>query len=390
MERIAIYGIGGLYNYGCEAIIRGTVTFIRKRYPDSEITYYSRHYYYDKKQIADLDIVVKDIGKVPTIWRRVISKIIDISQIPIVPFLQKEFQQIINESDIIFSVGGDIYSVPAYLRSKNKYRYVNAMVEFGKLAKQYKKTVIIYGASIGPFGDYDKARKYYLEHLQEVDEIYCREHNSIAYLDKMGININVNFSPDPAFLIDYNTKLDFNADYIGVNLSELAFKELYGEVSDKTMSGVCKILAEISQKLNMPLMLIPHVFSPTTECDNDYIFLEKIYNQLKNTWRIEVLLVKSEGFIDAKSYLSQCRFVICARMHCAVNAVTIGVPAIFLSYSIKSRGMASFIYGDEHWMLPLNKIYDELVPLATEMNEQASEIKSCIHLKLKSIHDLYK
>ena len=26
--RIALYGIGGLYNYGCEAIVRGTVSIL--------------------------------------------------------------------------------------------------------------------------------------------------------------------------------------------------------------------------------------------------------------------------------------------------------------------------------------------------------------------------
>ena len=29
-KNVAIYGIGGLYNFGCEAILRGTVKYIKK------------------------------------------------------------------------------------------------------------------------------------------------------------------------------------------------------------------------------------------------------------------------------------------------------------------------------------------------------------------------
>ena len=40
--RIALYGIGGLYNYGCEAIVRGTVSIIRQIASDVQIVYYSK------------------------------------------------------------------------------------------------------------------------------------------------------------------------------------------------------------------------------------------------------------------------------------------------------------------------------------------------------------
>ena len=386
MEKIAIYGVGGLYNYGCEAIIRGTVKFIRKKYPNSQITYYSKCYDYDKKQISDLGIVVKNIGSTHRLWRKIISKTIDIFRIPIVPFLENEFKQILKESDIIFSVGGDIYSVPAHLRGQSRYRYVNPMVEFGKLAKINKKTLIIYGASIGPFGEYNTARRYYMDHLREVDQIYCREYKSIEYLKSLGVRDNVEFLPDPAFFIDNSDMgLEFSNSYVGINLSELSFKELYGDVNDDTISKLCCTLKTLSQDLNLKLMLIPHVFSPTTVYDNDYIFLERIYSRLRNEHQVNAVLVVPTGFMDVKKHLSKCRFVICARMHCAVNAVTIGVPAIFLSYSVKAKGMASFIYGDEHWMLPLEEINSRLIPLAMEMNSKADDIKQCIKFKLKKV-----
>ena len=64
MKRIAIYGIGGLYNYGCEAIIRGTVSFIKHIFGENcVITYYSRNYDYDKKITDDLEIKIVNIER---------------------------------------------------------------------------------------------------------------------------------------------------------------------------------------------------------------------------------------------------------------------------------------------------------------------------------------
>lgn len=57
MRKIALYGIGGLYNYGCEAIIRGTTKLIRGAFPDAQISYYTPDVT-DLDRIADLDINV--------------------------------------------------------------------------------------------------------------------------------------------------------------------------------------------------------------------------------------------------------------------------------------------------------------------------------------------
>ena len=54
--RIALYGIGGLYNYGCEAIVRGTVSIIRQIASDVQIVYYSKRADEDRIKIVDLGI----------------------------------------------------------------------------------------------------------------------------------------------------------------------------------------------------------------------------------------------------------------------------------------------------------------------------------------------
>ena len=56
MERVLLIGISGTYNYGCEAIIRGTVNIIRAVNPRAEIAYASYNYEDDKHRLKDCDI----------------------------------------------------------------------------------------------------------------------------------------------------------------------------------------------------------------------------------------------------------------------------------------------------------------------------------------------
>ena len=151
--RIAIYGIGGLYNYGCEAIIRGSVEFIRRKYSNPEITYYSRSFLEDMSLAKELGINIVSIERKSNLIKKCISKLIDITELPIVPFFTEEFKLIVDNSDVVFSVGGDIYTIPKYLRERKHYRYVNYLVKFGEYALEHSVEVVIYGASIGPFGE---------------------------------------------------------------------------------------------------------------------------------------------------------------------------------------------------------------------------------------------
>lgn len=389
MKKIALYGIGGLYNYGCEAIVRGTVANIRSINENCKITYYSKFYEYDKEQIKDLNIEVVNIESKKRLYKRVIGKVIDILGVNILPFNKREYNKVIDENDIIFSIGGDIYSIPKYMRERNTYRYINKMVEFGELAKKRGKKVVIYGASIGPFGDYIKAKNYFINHLKKVDLIVCRENYSLDYLKELGLSENLIFLPDPAYWIENKKRNNNSKTYIGINLSALSIHEIYGSIDEETIKKLSKLIEEINQKTGLSIMLIPHVYSPFDKFDNDYEFLNKIYENLPREVKEYTKIVNPKSFIDVKRYLSECKLVVAARMHCAVNAITESIPTIFLSYSIKSKGMAEFIYGGLDWFLELNKIDDELLNLILELNNKANIIKEELDEKNKKINKCF-
>lgn len=391
MIKVAIYGIDGLYNYGCEAIIRGTVNFIRMQNADVQITYYSKNYLQDIKQIADLNIIVKNIESSETFYKKIVKKLVKILKFPFIPFLKPEFNEILSESDIVYSVGGDIYSIPKYRRENKKYEYLNKMIEFGKAAQKLNKQFVIYGASIGPFGEYKKAIEYYKNNLKTANRIICREYETIEYLKKIGITSNVCFLPDPAFIVESSGAISKSSgNFIGINLSELSFREIYGHHDfDEKIKHIATILSSISIKIERPLLFIPHVFSNVSHIDNDYKFMISIYNFLEDGVKENSLIVKPNSYIDTKKYINQCQFVIAARMHCAINSITELTPAIFLSYSVKSKGMANLIYGNDDSILPLYEI-EKLYDLSIRFEKDLFEKSERINMFLKEVVGYYE
>jgi colanic acid/amylovoran biosynthesis protein len=379
VRRVGIYGIFGLYNYGCEAILRGTVDFVRRLFGnDCSIVYYSRNYQEDKRIADELKISIVSISRRSTFLSKCCSKMIDILQIQITPFYKAEFERIIRESDVVMLVGGDLYTLPAYLRKRKRYRYVNYLVEFGNRAMKKGKSIMIYGASIGPFGEYRKALFYYKEHFKKVNAIICREQISVDYLKTLGIKDNVTMLPDPAFLVKDPQKMYIEKKYIGINMSEFSLRELYGSVGEDVILKLSTLLENLYLNTGKPLMFIPHVIHPAEKSDDDVAFLSKVFEKLPDKVKEESIFVKPESFLDTKHYLKQCVIAICARMHCAVNAITVHTPALFLVYSTKALGMAEYVYGNREWCVSFCDIEEKLGEKVKDMLENVEALQNQI------------
>lgn len=386
---VALYGIGGLYNYGCEAIVRGAVYLIREVAPSANITYYSKRAYDDRVIISDLNINVVQLDITVSLIARILNRLFRITNIPYRVGI-KSYNQILDNSNVIFSIGGDIYTIPAHKRSANRYEYYKELVQFGEKALKNNKKLIIYGASIGPFGRYKKANNYYFNHLKKVNLIVAREKECVEYLAQNGISDNVCFMPDPAFAVQLSNPSDSKPEYIGINLSPLSLNELYGGVSDNLIESYAKIISSIIRKTGMKVILIPHVFSPVNKCDNDLWFMERIYDRFDIETKDMVNICKPSSFIDAKNILKSCRFLISARMHCAINAVCEGIPTIFLSYSQKAKGMCNFVYGNELCLVSLKDFEVEIFKAIDFIINNEKEIKDYLIERIKQIRLMCK
>lgn len=382
--KIGLYGIQGVYNFGCEAIVRGAYKFFKTIYPESEIFYYSYSYKDDSERLKDLNIKIREVIVAPSLVNKIEYNIQKKMNCNHRVFLYNA-QHIIDSMDVVVSIGGDIYTIPEIVREKRKYCYYNSLVDFCDVAIKNGKDVVVYGASIGPWGKNKKALEYYVRALKKYKLIICRESESIKYLNKLGIN-NVVFFPDPAFSIRDKSVFE-SKQYIGVNLSPLSLKEIYGNYDEKYILNLAMVLDELFKTYNMKLMFIPHVIS-SSETDNDLIFMKKIQDKMK--FKDKVVFADSDnGFIGVKKDVKKCYLVISARMHCAINAIDENVPVIFLSYSQKSVGMCKYVYGNDEFCINLKSIDNCLLDKVQEVIDKNDYLVEYLKKRNNEIQKYY-
>ncbi|MCE7700037.1 MAG: polysaccharide pyruvyl transferase family protein [Methanobacterium paludis] len=373
---IGLYGIAGVYNYGCEAIVRGTEIILHKKWPDAHIKYASLRPEDDKKRLkgCDVEIISRKIHRFGSIHRfnGLIAYQTGL-------YFKKPFQEDlkwIEDCDVIFSIGGDLYTIPNNYKEPKK-KYYNSLIHFGEAVKAHEKKFVIWGASIGPFEGYPKAKKAFVNQLCQADFIISREPVTTRYLKSLGIK-NVTECADPAFAVPKPKDIKKNdlhpKVHIGINLSPLSssysFKSNMNDVIKKQADLVTSLIKEFDAQVT----LIPHVVCDFDVNDDDLRYLKQIKSQIDIDVKDHVDLIENDiGFLGTKEILSNCDVVIAARMHCAINAISIGVPTIFLAYSKKAYGMAEYVYGNNKWVIPLKDFKNkDIVELINQINTKPS------------------
>jgi polysaccharide pyruvyl transferase WcaK-like protein len=382
---IALYGIGGVYNYGCEAIIKGTGILLRERWPDVRLLYLSSQPEDDARRLRDSSIEVLPRRWYPRYhWRKLAAKGARMLRLHWRP--RTEALAVFTEADAILSIGGDMYTV-----GYEPGRYPQWLVDSGELALRRKRPFIIWGASIGPFEANVQAKRVITAHLKRVSLITAREPETIEYLATLGITTNVIPCADPAFAINRavpRASTSSQGIRIGVNYSplSLAYAGTGGDAS-KQLEGQATTLVELARQFDAELVLIPHVVSDAEAVDDDRRYADRLCALLSGRVSHAVRLVHDDpGFCGLRDTLLSCDFVIAARMHCAINAISLGVPAILAAYSQKAIGMARYVYGHERWVIPLAATIDgNLLIKARELLAERQQVHEQLMQRLPTI-----
>ncbi len=359
---IGLYGIGGVYNYGCEAIVRGTEIILRKTWPDVRIIYASLRPEDDKRRLkgSNVEIVPRKVYPRWTLpWFGNILR--TFTGIPCPLYI--EDLSWIDECEIILSIGGDIYTLPPNYKDRLLSPYYHPLIHFGNIVKERDKKLVIWGASIGPFEGFPKAKKAFIDHLRKADLIASREPRTTSYLKSIGVSDNVIECADPAFMVSspWDSDISQTTNHkikIGLNLSPLSTLYSFGD-KEKTevISKQAGIIVSLIKKIDADVFLIPHVVCDFNINDDDLRYLKAIKDAIPTNLLGRVHLVDNDpGFLGTKKILAECDIVIAARMHCAINAIAAGVPTIFIAYSQKAVGMAEYVYGNKEWVIPLREL----------------------------------
>lgn len=273
----------------------------------------------------------------------------------------------IKENDICLSVGGDAYC----------YGEQEGWYEINKIIKKQGKKLILWGCSIGE----EDMSQTKLEDLKNFDLILARESITYNMLKNKGLK-NVKLCADGAFTMkkeELELPKGWNkGNTIGLNFSPLVLKK------NKELGNTMKKFIEyILDTTDMTICLTPHV---TEEGNNDYELLEKYYEYFKNTGRV-IILPDNLNAIQYKGYISRMRFFIGARTHATIAAYSNCIPTMVLGYSVKSKGIAKDIFGEEKLVLGINEIsnFEKLKANFNEMIKEEELLKSKLEESIPNI-----
>ena len=368
-----LQGNGSNRNRGCEAIMRGTVSLLREEMgPCGMICApagLGRPEDFHTGQ-PDIEYVLRQ----PTprwtfpwwkaqFYRRLLRRMPPTEYYPFIP-----------EAKAMLSLGGDNFSLD--------YGVPTAFFMDARRALRQGCPVIIWGASVGPFSAMPKFEKWAAEELKKQTLICARESRTVNYLASIGVRDNVRLVADPAFvmkpsqpmLTEQEAKI-LSSPCLGLNLSPLLHKFRDSERSWKL--DAARYLRVLSQKVNIPIALIPHVDVPPG--NSDYEFMSQVLNEAGDVRDNCVLFSRHYNAPEYKWILSKVTAFIGARTHATIAAISSCTPTASIAYSIKALGINSDVFGHTDWVLPSKSMTAEsLEELASRLVRQGPEVRELL------------
>ena len=336
--RVLLYDHSGCLNHGCEALVRTTVNTIERAFPGSEYGLCS--------YAPEEDAILSDITslKIQGVRARSLSlpeKYINAFYVKLLHSYDYYYKAAYSDAvdfaegfDLCLIIGGDTFCYG----NNELCRSITAQL------KKRGKKIVLWGCSIGE----EDLSEEKLRTLRSLDAVFARESLTKQLLESKGIE-NVYLFPDPAFTLPINATslpLPENNRILGINLSPLVAKRTqgFGKAS-------AEFLCYIEHHTDFVPLLVPHVM---VEGNNDHEFLSAVAKAARTDKTI--LLPPDLGASDYKGYISKCEMFIGARTHSIIGAYSSRVPAFAIGYSVKAKGIAKDLFGEELCVKGVDKI----------------------------------
>ncbi len=363
------YHHGGSGNHGCEAIVRATTALLDT--PAALFTFAPEedHAY----GLSDTIQILPDMATPPAPrslarFACALSHKLHGDDYLYVKMSHKAMLDRVTRGDICLSVGGDTY---CYGEEGNKIlEYYNRM-----LREQGAKTVL-WGCSVSPEALTDRV----VRDLSGYSLITVRESISYDALKAVGLT-NIIRTVDPAFCLPVtDTPLPIGlreGNTVGINISPLA--TACGEAVFENFRGLIRFIIE---ETDMDVLLLPHVVKPESDDRGPLRRLLALFSEHNGTARTRIALAEDRDCMALKGMISHCRFFVGARTHATIAAYSTCVPTLVAGYSVKARGIAKDLFGDEtNYVLPVQNMKG-----TTDLTEgfrwlQSNEERIRVHLQ---------
>ncbi|HHT7240176.1 MULTISPECIES: polysaccharide pyruvyl transferase family protein [Bacillus cereus group] len=382
--KIMMFAHGGSLNRGCEAIVRSSTNIIKEKICEAKVYLVSDRPETDRV-INELDGIYDgsscNIKKYSYDWLLSSLKVKFFNdESYALGKIQHNIIKNIADMDVCLSIGGDNY---CYGEQPGWYEVDNRV-------KAQGKKLVLWGCSIGE----EDMSKRKLEDLKQFDLILARETLTYNMLKSKGLN-NVKLCADPAFTME-KEELDLPEGWLEGNTIGINFSPLIWEKNKLSQVAVRDQIHYILNTTDLTIALTPHVIQ---DGNNDYEVLYKYYEEFKNTGRV-ILLPDTLNAMQYKGYIARMRFFIGARTHATIAAYSNCVPTMVLGYSVKSKGIAKDLFGEEKLVLGIEEIsnsgrlkskFDEMVQEEEELRRQLKlSIPKIKKMSYRSVEYLYE
>lgn len=331
MKRIILCGHTGSDNRGCEAIVRSTIGILNEvGLGDNSL--YSYAVEQDKKRNLDKIVTIKPYKYPHKIFRGIYRYIL---KNPVKSHIIA-YEKIVNREspDWMFCIGGDTY---CFARPYSTYA-------INRVSQRHNIPTVLWGCSIDESIFKNDVLK---RDIQKYKHIVTREPLTYEILKQCVKPEQTLWQAcDPAFRLE-SKECELPAvfktgDVVGINLSPYFIKNNTKE-DEQVFQNVKNLIQYLLEKTDLNICFIPHVFSFEKE-NQDFAVIKRFYEQYEKEERVG-FLNQDLSCTEIKYVISRCRFFIGARTHTMIAAYSTGVPALALSYSIKSLGIAKDIFG---------------------------------------------
>lgn len=385
-------GNGSYENRGCEAIVRGTVQILRQSFASPEfivLSFYRSKSQFIQQTNREVDPVIvhkralQASRRFEPLW--FLNNSVRLVFPPLTKFIvYKQMLPFLRNSKAVLSIGGDNYSLD--------YGVPKLFTELDKLAMTKKKPIIIWGASVGPFGAKPEYEKVIIEHLKRVNGIFARESETVEYLASKGLTQNVYRVADPAFLMPptepscYMFDEELLKGAIGINLSPIMANFVTDGDVGKWKEFCSDFLKTVLDEFKRPICLIPHV---TLQHGDDYEFMNEVLSMFNVGNGYAQIIPPGLTASETKWLISKMSVFIGCRTHSTIAALSSGIPTLSFAYSIKARGINRDVYGDESFCIsPKISSIGTIIERISELLSNSNDIKRQICQSLPRINKL--
>lgn len=372
--KIVLYYHGGSKNRGCEAIVRSAIPIIRKQIPNAKIILASLDAPSDQ-HIPDLDAII-DVSRV-NIKKYSLDWFINVFNVKILKSdnfaHQKQNQKLVDliaKNDAFLSIGGDNYC----------YGEQPWLYEINRCIKKANKKLVLWGASIGE----EDLSADKIADFRNYDLILARETLTYEVLASKGLT-NIKLCADGAFTMSKD-ELPLpqgwqEGNTLGFNYSPLVFK-----MNESSKNAAFDLIQHIIDTTDMTIALTPHVM---IKGNDDSEVLAEFEAKFKASNRI-VMIPNNLNAIQYKGYIARMRFFIGARTHATIAAYSNCVPTMVLGYSIKSKGIAKDLFGEEKLVLGITEISNaaQLINKFEELKREELQIKEILKNRIPEIQKM--